>query len=111
MIRYRLLYILIFSLFTSGCLEASREAPPLIAEKYGDSVVLYSTRWCENCRKTKEFFSRNGIKYIEYDIESSDDGLQEFVALGGKGVPLVFVNGRVVEGYAPNAILKVIRDT
>jgi hypothetical protein len=34
-------------------------------------VVLYSTAWCGYCRKAREFFAANGIRYVEYDIEKN----------------------------------------
>lgn len=108
---YRFIFSLIFLITLTGCLESSREAPSSLAKKYGDNVVLYATHWCGYCQKKRDFLSQHNIKYTEYDIEASQDGLQEFEALGGKGIPLVLVKGRVVEGYAPNAILKVLNGT
>lgn len=69
---------------------------------------MYATSWCGYCRKMREFFEENNIEYTEYDIEASDLGKQEFDALNGKGIPLVLINGRVVEGYAPKAVLDLI---
>ena len=107
-IRYGIL-LLIFSLMT-GCLESSREAPLSLADKYKDKVVLYSASWCEYCRKTRKLFENNYIDYIEIDIETSNEGKREFDELEGKGIPLVLIKGRVVDGYAPKAYLKLAYD-
>jgi len=108
-IRYVCLSIIIVAL--TGCFESSREAPPDIATKYGSKVVLYATSWCGYCEKTRELLKHSDIEYLEYDIESSAQGKQEFDKLGGKGIPLVLINGRVVEGYDPNAILELAKNT
>ena len=108
-IHYGIL-LLILSLL-AGCLESSRAAPTHIAEKYSDKVVLYSTSWCGYCRKTRELFKNNYIDYIEIDIETSNEGRSEFDELRGKGIPLVLIKGRVVDGYAPKAFLKLANGT
>ena len=91
----------------SGCFKTSRGAPESIAEKYDGKVVLYSTAWCGYCEKTREVFDQRNIKYIELDIEKSSEGKSEFDRLNGRGIPLVVVKGRVVEGYAPKAVLNI----
>lgn len=102
--------VLFFCIFwVSGCLESSREAPREMAEKYEGQVVLYSTSWCGYCRKMREFLEQNHIDYVEFDIEVSEDANTEFKRLGGNGIPLVLVKGRVVNGYAPKAVLELIR--
>ena len=71
----------------------------------GHEVILYATAWCGYCQKTREFFSKNNIAYVEYDIEKSDRRRREHKRLGGKGVPLVQINGRVIHGYNPKLML------
>jgi mycoredoxin len=104
-------YFVIFSVLAllCGCLESSREAPTTLSEKYGEKVVMYATSWCGYCQRMREFFAANNIDYQEYDVEASSEGMREFKDLGGKGVPLVLVKGRVVEGYAPKAVAKLLK--
>lgn len=71
-------------------------------------VVLYATAWCSYCRKTREFLKAKGIKFREYDIEKSQEGRRQHTALGGGGVPVLVVNGKVVRGYRPEAILSAV---
>jgi len=106
---FKALVLLAFSATLGGCIESSREATPSLADKYNGKVVLYATSWCSYCQKTRELFSEHNIGYIEYDIEASGASMQEFKALGGKGVPLVLAKSRVVEGYAPKAVLKLLQ--
>ena len=75
----------------------------------GGGIVLYATEWCKYCEKTRELFAENGIAYVEYDIEKSPERNREYRQLGGRGVPLVNVGGTVIHGYAPDLILKTIR--
>ena len=108
-IRYLLIaFPLLLTL--SACFETSRQAPANIADKYRGKVVLYATSWCGYCEKTRDLFEQRNIQYIELDIESSLEGKTEFDQLGAKGIPLVLIKGRVVEGYAPNAVLNLYHE-
>ncbi len=42
---------------------------------------------------------------MEYDIEKSEKGHEEYKRLGGNGIPLLKINGKVIDGYRPKMIL------
>jgi glutaredoxin len=69
-------------------------------------VILYSTSWCGYCAKTRELFEDKGIPYKEYDIEKSDEGRARYEALGGDGVPVIDVRGKIVHGFDRGEILE-----
>lgn len=68
-------------------------------------VILYATSWCGYCAQTREFLGERGIPYIELDIEKSPEARRAYDALGGRGVPMLKVNGTVIHGYNPQGIL------
>jgi glutaredoxin len=70
-----------------------------------NDVILYATEWCGYCQKTRVLFKENNIPYVEYDIEKSERSYKEYKRLGGIGVPLLKINGKVVRGYQPQLIL------
>jgi glutaredoxin len=72
-------------------------------------VILYSTAWCGYCRKAREFFAANGIRYVEYDIEKNAAAFSEHRRLGGKGVPLITVGDDVVKGYNEPVLRELLR--
>ncbi len=37
------------------------------------TVVMYSTSWCPDCKRAKQFFNSRGIGYIEVDIGKDND--------------------------------------
>ena len=71
-------------------------------------VILYATEWCGYCQKTRELFQANNISYVEYDIEKSEKHAEEHRRLGGRGVPLLKINGYVIHGYRPQSILVAV---
>ena len=77
-------------------------------------VVLYSTTWCGYCRKARKFLSSKKIPFVEKDIEKSPAANQEMKAKAAKagvrvgGVPVLDVNGKIIPGFDPNAILQAL---
>ena len=81
---------------------------PEYAAQHEERVILYATQWCAYCKKTRKFLEQNNIPYYEYDVESSSEGYDQFKALGGRGVPLLLVNGKVIKGFDTKRILKYL---
>ena len=71
----------------------------------GNEVILYATEWCGYCQKTRELFKENNISFVEYDIEKSERRRKEHKRLGGRGIPLLKINGKIIHGYQPQMIL------
>lgn len=76
-----------------------------------DQVVLYATAWCGYCKKARELLAENNVPYYEYDIEKSKEGKEQHRKLGGKGIPLLVINGDVIKGYNPNKIMQSLNKT
>jgi glutaredoxin len=75
---------------------------------HDEDVVLYATQWCGYCKKTREFLDQKSIAYVEYDIETSDTGRQQYDRLNGRGVPLLVVKSNIIRGYSPQAIVAAL---
>ena len=71
-------------------------------------VVMYATEWCGYCKQTRRFLDSKGIPFKEYDIEKSDEGRKAYEALGGRGIPLIDVNGTIIRGFSEEAILAAL---
>lgn len=81
--------------------------PPDYAAAHDGKVILYSTSWCGYCKQARELLEENHIAYYEYDIENSAEGAEQHKNLGGRGIPVLLVNGTVVKGYSPDKILSL----
>lgn len=77
-------------------------------EMHTNEVVLYATEWCGYCRKARDFFKENNIAYTEYDIEKSSEAKNNYDQLKGKGIPLVVINGKIIDGYNPGLMAKLL---
>jgi glutaredoxin len=84
--------------------------PAAVAQSYSQArVVMYATEWCGYCKQTRRFLDSKGIPFQEYDIEKSEEGRKAYEALGGRGIPLLDVNGTLIRGFAPEEILAALK--
>ncbi|MHA3734944.1 glutaredoxin family protein [Pseudomonas sp. Eth.TT006] len=72
-------------------------------------VVLYATDWCGYCKQTKRFLDSKGIAFKEFDIEKDAEARKAYEALGGRGIPLIDVNGTLIRGFDPDEILAALK--
>ena len=61
-----------------------------------DTIRLYSTRWCPDCRWTKQFLRERGILFEEINVDEDPDAedLVLRVNEGRRKVPTLEVGGR-----------------
>lgn len=72
-------------------------------------VVLYATDWCGYCKATRRFLDQKGIPYSEFDIEKDPVARKAYEALGGRGIPILDVNGTLIRDFKPDAILHALK--
>ena len=61
-----------------------------------ESITMYSTRWCPDCRRAKSFLKERGVAFREVNIEEDPSG-EEIVIKANNGkrtVPTLEVAGR-----------------
>lgn len=66
----------------------------------GKSVVMYSASWCGVCKRARRYFEQKGIRFTEYDVETSAKGKAGYRQLGAKGVPVILVGNRRMNGFS-----------
>ena len=62
-------------------------------------VIMYATSWCGFCKQARAYFSKKHIPYKEYDVEKNQLAKQKYDALGGKGVPVILVGQKRMNGF------------
>lgn len=68
-------------------------------EKRSDSIVIYSTVWCSDCKRAKRFFGEQRISYVNADIEQDVEAMAfvEKVNNGKRVIPtIVFPDGSIL---------------
>ena len=82
----------------------------------GNEVSIYTTSSCPNCKMAKSLFDNRGIRYTNYDIDTSkenrtrhDQLVRPYRKNGQIGVPLIIINRKVVYGFNEQQILAALR--
>lgn len=70
-------------------------------------VTMYATSWCGYCRKARTYFQKNGIAYVEYDIEKDERARRMYDLLGGKGVPVILVGKKRMNGFSEGGFERI----
>lgn len=73
---------------------------PLMASA-SDNLVMLSIDYCPACEAAKRYFKENGIEYSEYNLNESKRARQAYERLNGRGTPVLFVNGKSMNGFHP----------
>jgi glutaredoxin len=76
----------------------------------GQRVVIYSTSWCGHCKAAKKYFKRKGIKFTDYDIEKSGIGKRQYKKMGAKGVPVILVGDKRMNGFSEAGFEAIYRN-
>jgi len=101
------------SSFNTVDVEPFKFDPSLVtvgAKSKGKSVIMYSTSWCGYCKKARQHFQRNKIPYQEYDIEKSKKAAQDYKKLNGRGVPVILIGKRRMNGFSAKTFDKIYYD-
>ena len=80
-------------------------------------VVLYSASWCSACTTARRWFTNKGIPFQERDVEKDPKARPDMVRRAQKagvspnqlqGVPVIWVNGKIMMGFDPNAVMRAL---
>ena len=61
---------------------------------------MYSTDWCGYCKQARQYFKKNKIDFVEYDIEKSRNVRRAYKKLGATGVPVILVGKQRMNGFS-----------
>ncbi len=60
---------------------------------------MLSTQSCRYCKQARAFFNYHQLAYTELDIEASEKNMRMFQLLGGRGTPLIVIDGQTLHGF------------
>jgi glutaredoxin len=61
-----------------------------------ERIIIYSTNWCPDCRRAKDFLKRRGVEFDEVNIEDDPDAEDLVIEVnqGRRRVPTLKVGER-----------------
>lgn len=72
-------------------------------------ITLYSSSGCSHCRQLKQWLQQHQIKFMEFDVQRNQRAFKDFQRLGGRGVPLLVVGERQIQGFNPKQLTSQLR--
>ncbi len=74
------------------------------------AINLYTTPSCTYCKKAKNYFKENRIRFNEYDVSRDQRRADEMVRKSGQmGVPVIDINGRIIVGFNQPEVEKALK--
>ena len=73
-------------------------------------VSVYGTSWCPACRAARAYLIKRHIPFNDFDVEHDDAARRELAEKQAQagvhfgGVPVIDVNGKLMEGFSSSAI-------
>lgn len=94
-----------------GNAAAGSKAPAAKGERAAGkpAVKMYATDWCPYCKQAREYFARNGIPYVELDIEKSETAKAEHKSIGGRGIPVILVGNERMNGFSEQRMAQMLK--
>ena len=72
-------------------------------------ITMYSTTWCGVCTRARAYFNREGIAFVEHDIDANAAARGEYLRLNPRrSVPTIKIDDEVVVGFSPGAVQAAI---
>ena len=73
-------------------------------------VIVYSTKTCPWCKKTKEFLKANKIPFTNKDVGSNSKNAQEMIKKSQQqGVPVTDINGAIIVGFNEGKLKRALK--
>ena len=72
-------------------------------------IVMFSTSWCGVCKRARAYFEKEGISFVEHDVDKNQAARAEYLALNPKrSVPTIKIGNEVVVGFSERAVQSAI---
>ena len=86
--------------------KAAKDYTPPVRKKR--HVVIYTRDDCNYCNMAKAFLT-DTLKsaYVEKNVGTDEKALEEFQSKGYRSLPMIEVDGKVVEGFSPFKLMSV----
>jgi len=73
-------------------------------------VLMYGTKICTWCAKTREFFKEHNVKYKEIDVGKDAKAAQKMIEKSGQnGTPVIEIGKEMVMGFDEDRLRKILK--
>lgn len=73
------------------------------------NIIVYSTPTCPYCIMVKEYFLEKGVEFKDVNVAADQQAAAEMVEKSGQmGVPVIDVSGKIIVGFRPDVLGKLV---
>jgi glutaredoxin len=71
-------------------------------------IVIFTTSTCPYCRDARRLLEVEGVDFVDYVTDESDDAKRRFRATGDEAVPTIYIGKRKISGFSETAIRQAL---
>ncbi len=78
-----------------------------------ETILMYGTTWCGDCRRVKRVLSERGVQYRWIDIETEPGAAERMLELNGglwKTPTMILPDGKVLVEPSTSQLLHALED-
>ncbi len=74
------------------------------------NITIYSTPTCHYCHAAKEYMTKHGIAFTDYNVASDLEKRKEMIDKSGQmGVPVIGIDGKILIGFEESEFAEAIK--
>ncbi|MGB3367194.1 MAG: glutaredoxin family protein [Acidaminobacteraceae bacterium] len=73
-------------------------------------IVVYTSNTCGYCHLAKDYLNENKIEFTEKNVSSDPQARKELMILGFMGVPVIFVDEEVIQGFDKDKLEALLKE-
>jgi len=73
-------------------------------------IVVYTSDTCGYCHLAKDYLNENSIEFTEKNVSSDPQARKELMALGFMGVPVIYVDEEVIQGFDKDKLEALLKE-
>lgn len=81
-----------------GTEPTAKPTPPLRPPQQFE-IVMFMRPDCGYCVRAERYFQQRGLAWTNLDVAASRQARTRFDQLGGRGTPLIYIDGQRVNGF------------
>ena len=73
-------------------------------------IIIYTTKTCPWCKKSKEWFKEHKISFTNVDVTSDEKGRDAMIEKSGQmGVPVIEIGKEIIVGFNPEEFEEALK--
>jgi len=73
-------------------------------------IVVYTSNTCGYCHLAKDYLNENKIEFTEKNVSSDPQARKDLMSLGFMGVPVIFVDEEVIQGFDKDKLEALLKE-